>query len=248
MAGSMNAVKWSQIAIIVALLAPGVTRLGAVAQPEQSPAVTEVRQTLDAARKDIEAYKTAGGAAGAADHPAVKWDAELWAYRERYPRSEAAALASAEAVRLLVRAELWDRAHARVAAIDADDPAWQRLATSIYDEGIARKDLPYAIDTLSRAAAATANPSIKAPVLVVLGRAYRRHGDNAAATRSLDAAKAAAPGTPSAEEAEGLLYEIAHLSVGMPAPPIAGKTRTGKAISLAALRGKAVVLVFWGTT
>ena len=240
--------KWSRFFVIAGIIAAGLTSREIHAQSGQTPAVAEVRKTLDAARKEIESYKKAGRPAGVADHPALKWDTALWAYRVRYPRSEAAALASAEAVRLLGRAELWDRAHARIASVDFDDPAWQRLATPIYEEGIARQDLPYTIDTLSRAAAATTNPAIRSPILVVLGRAYRRFGDNAAATRSLEAAKSAAPGTPYAEEADGLLYEIKYLSIGLPAPPISGETRNGRAIDLAALRGRPVVLVFWGTT
>jgi len=219
-----------------------------LAQAAETPTVAEVRETLAAARKAVEAYKRAGGAAAASDHPAIKWDAALWAYRQPDPRSEVAALASAEAVRLLVRAELWDRAHARVASLDADDPAWERVAATIYEEGIARKDLPWSIERLSGAAAATTSPSIKSAVQLVLGRAYRRHGDSAAATRSLEAAKESSPGTPYAEEAEGLLYEIKHLSIGLPAPPLAGTARKGRRIDLAALRGKPVVLVFWGTT
>src|SRR5690349_5776626 len=73
-------------------------------------AVTEVRQTRDSARREIDAYTTSGGRAGTPDHPATKWEAALWAYRDRYPGTEAAAIGSAEAVRLLVGAELWDRA------------------------------------------------------------------------------------------------------------------------------------------
>ena len=220
----------------------------AVAHAGQTPTVADVRQTVDAARKDVDAYRAAGGAAGAPDHPAIKWESALWAYRARDPGSETAAMASGEAVRLLVRAELWDRVHARVASLDMDDPAWERIAGQIYEEGIARKDLRYTIETLTRAAAGTTRPSIKSAVLVTLGRAYRRQGDKAAATRSLEAATSAAPGTPRAEEAEGLLYEIKYLSIGLPAPPIAGPTRNGRPIDAAALRGKPVVLVFWGTT
>jgi hypothetical protein len=234
--------------VLAGIIAAGLTSPENRAQSGQTPAVAEVRKTLDAARKEIETYKTAGRPAGAADHPALKWDAALWAYRAQYPRSDAATLASAEAVRLLVRAELWDRAHARIASLDFDDPAWERVATPIYEEGIARKDLPYTIETLSRAAAATTNPAIKSSVLLALGRAYRRSGDNAAASRSLEEAKSSSPGTPNAEEADGLLYEITHLSIGMVPPPVSGKARNGVAIDLAALRGRAVVLVFWGST
>jgi len=242
----MKATRGLAIAMVVAA---GLTSRAILAQPPPEPAVKEVRTAIDSARKEVDAYETAGGAADAADHPAIKWDAALWAYRERYPRSEAATLASAEAIRLLGRAELWDRAHARVASLDPDDPAWARVASPIYEEGIARKDLPYTIETLARVATATTTPSIKSSVLLILGRAYRRQGDLAAATRAVEAAKAAAVvGTPAAEEADGLLYEIKYLSVGLPAPPVSGKPRNGRAIDLAALRGKAVVLVFWGTT
>ena len=218
-------------------------------QPAPNPPVTEVRQALAEARKEMDAHKAAGGAAGAPDHPAVKWDAALWAYRDKYPRSDAAAIGSAEAIRLLVRAELWDRAHARIESIPFDDPAWSRVASIVYEAGIARKDLPAAIATLTRAAASTTDASIKSSVLLVLGRAYRRHGDNDAATRSLEAAKSAAPGAPAAEEADGLIYEIRHLSVGLAAPPVSGKPRNARqAITRESLRGKPVVLVFWGST
>ena len=243
--------SWTRILVTLAVgatFAAGPAGTGALAQTPQDPAVAEVRQARDAARKEIDAYKAAGGAAGAAEHPAIKWDATLWGYRERYPRSDAAALATAEAVNLLVRAELWDRAHDRLDSLDASDPAWARLAPPIYEEGIARNDLPSSIERLTRVAAAATSASVKAPVLVVLGRAYRRHGDNAAAIRALETAKAASPGTPVAEEADGLVYEIKFLSVGLPAPAVEGKPRKGRALTMASLRGRPVVLVFWGST
>jgi hypothetical protein len=238
-----------RVGVIALIVAAGVAAGRVWAQPAQDPALVDARQTIEAARKDLAAYKAAGGAAGAADHPAIKWDAALWAYRERYPRSDAATLATAEAVRLLVGAELWDRAHARVESLDPDDPAWARVASPIYDEGIARKDLPTAIERLSRAAARTTTPAIKSSVSIVLARAYRRHGDNPSALRALETAKAANPVPLVIEEADGLIYEITHLSAGLPAPAIAGKTRNGgRAISMDSLRGKPVVLVFWGST
>jgi hypothetical protein len=208
--------------------------------------VADVRQMATDARKEIETYRTAGGAG---EHPAVKWNAALWQVHERSPRSEVGVLAAVEAIRLLVRAELWDSAHARVESLDADNPAWERVPSAIYDEGIARKSFDYTIATLSRTAAATRTPSIKAAALLIIGRVHRRQGDLPAATRTLEQARAAAPGTPQAEEAEGLIYEIKFLSVGLPAPAIAGKPRNARrAISLDSLRGKPLILVFWAST
>ena len=217
--------------------------------PGAAVEVTEVRQMVSDARKDIEAYKTAGGAAGAADHPAIKWNAALWQVHDRAPQTEAGAIAAVEAVRLLIRAELWDRAHARVESLAVDDRAWERVPAVIYEEGIARKSFEYTIATLSQTAASTKTPSIKSAALLVIGRVHRRQGDLPAAMRTLEEARAAAPGTPQAEEAGGLIYEIAHLSVGLPAPAIAGKPRNGRrAITLDSFRGKPIVLVFWAST
>lgn len=54
------------------------------------------------------------------------------------------------------------------------------------------------------------------------------------------------PGTPGAESAERYIFEIEHLQVGMPAPEITGEDVDGHEIKLSALRGKVVVLDFWG--
>jgi hypothetical protein len=237
-------------ALLVASLLAGAVGSGRtlIAQSARS-AADDVQQTIDAARKEIERYRTAGGAAGVSDHPAVKWDAALWAYRDRYPHTDAAAMATVEAIRQLVREELWDRAHVRVESLDASDAAWERVASVLYEEGIARKDFSYTSATLTQVAASTTTPTIKSAALLVLGRMHRRQGDLGAATRTLEEVKTAAPGSPSAEEADGLIYEIAHLSVGLAAPPISGKPRNGRGlVSLETFHGKPVVLVFWAST
>lgn len=235
-------------AIVTAGPGQGGTAMAQTAQPAARPEVAEVRQMAADARKEIEGYTAAGGAPGAADHPAIKWSASIWQVHERAPLSEAGAIAAVEAVRLLVRAELWDPARARIDALDFDEPAWERVPSVVYDLGIARKDLPGTIEKLSRAAASTTRAQTKSAVLLIMGRAYRRQGDLSAATRSLEEAKSAATNSPYAEEADGVLYEIAHLSKGLQAPPVSGKPRNGRAVNLAAFRGKPVVLVFWGTT
>jgi hypothetical protein len=242
-------------AAIVAVGAAGVGQgrmaIAQTAQPAPGAAVavTEVRQMVADARKDIDSYKTAGGAAAAADHPAIKWNATIWEVHDRSPHSEAGTIAAVEAIRLLIRAELWDRAHARVGSLDVDDPAWERVPSALSEEGIERKSFEYTVATLSQTAGTTKTASIKAAALLIIGRVHRRQGDLPAATRSLEEARDAAPGTPQAAEADGLIYEIAHLSLGLPAPPISGKPRNGRrAITLDSFRGKPIVLVFWAST
>jgi len=244
-----RAVPWFLLTALIASGGSGVPVVFAQsAQPPPDSAAAEVRQVRDAAAKAIDAYRAAGGPQGAADHPAIEWSDRLWTLRDRNPRTDAALMATSEAVWLLVRAELWDRAHARIESVGFDDPAWARLVFPVYNEGSARNDFTYAIATLTNVAARTATPAIKSVTLLHAGRAERRRGDLGAANAALEAARDAAPGTPSSIEAAGVLYEIAHLGIGMPAPAIAAKTRSGKRFDLAAARGKPVVLVFWAST
>jgi len=151
-------------------------------------------------------------------------------------------------IRWLVQSKLWTLMDSRLDVVPADDPAWERLPSLVYTAAVTRQDLSPAIARLARVAAATTKPSNKAAALIAIARAYRRQGEPAIALRALQDAKAAAPGTPFAEDAAGLIYEIEHLSPGLAAPAISAKARNGKTINLAQLRGKPVVLVFWGTT
>jgi tetratricopeptide (TPR) repeat protein len=210
--------------------------------------VADVRETMAAARTAIDAYRAGGGKPGAANHPALSWHEALWAYRERNPDSDAAALATAEAIQLLIRAELWDKARARVDAVGVNDRAWERLSAYLYYDASARKDYGRATETFSKVADGTRIASIKAAALLSLGRVQRRQGDTAAAVKSLESARAAAPDAASAAEAGELLYDIANLSIGLQAPAFSATSIDGRAIGLDSLRGRAVAIVFWAST
>ncbi|MBI5866252.1 MAG: redoxin domain-containing protein [Planctomycetes bacterium] len=53
-------------------------------------------------------------------------------------------------------------------------------------------------------------------------------------------------GTPAAEKADGYVYEMEHLQIGMVAPEFEGGDVEGKTIKLSQFRGQVVVLDFWG--
>jgi hypothetical protein len=214
-------------------------------QAAQDP-LTAVRAMVADARDEIERFEKSTPAGS--PHPAIKWDTALWAIHEREPRTDAGALAAVEAVRLLTQADLWSRADARVESLPLDDPAWEGLPWVLYEAGIKRQDLPAVITKLSRVAESAPKETTRAAALMIVGRAYRRQGDPEAAKRALEASRAAAPASTYAEESKGIIYEIDYLSPGKMAPAILATARGGRTVSLAALRGKPVVLVFWGTT
>ena len=53
-------------------------------------------------------------------------------------------------------------------------------------------------------------------------------------------------GTPAAEKADGYVWELDHLQLGMVAPEIEGKDADEKTIKLTQYRGNVVVIDFWG--
>ena len=240
----MRALSSLLISVLVAIPAGSAS-----AQPTPTGStVADVRSTLTAARAEIDAFLAAGGKDGASDHPAVKWHSTLWAYRERNPGTEAAVVATAEAIQLLLRAELSDQAHAKLDSLSADDLAWVRLSGYLYYEASWRKDYSYLVNRLSDVSARTNDATVKSAALLALGRAHRRQGDVPLAIKTLESARDAAPESAPANEADGLLYDIAHLSLGMQAPAFSGTTPDGRTVTLDSFRGKAVALVFWAST
>ena len=67
------------------------------------------------------------------------------------------------------------------------------------------------------------------------------------AKTAFELAQKASPDSVYATNANGYIYEIEHLQIGMPAPDFKAKTLDGKEVSLASLRGKVVLLNFWAS-
>lgn len=211
------------------------------------PAVQEVRKSIEAAQKEISQFRDGGGKNDDPNHPAVKWLGTLWQYRQTYPGSEAAGLASAEALHLLFHADRVDEVLTRMDALDVNDTAWERLPSVLNEIATARKDPSVLTKRLERVASESTSAKIRASAFAAWGRAYRE-SDPARARTLLERAASEAPGSPAAREADNLLYELASLSVGKPAPAFAAKAWKGKAISLEGYKNQALVLVFWSST
>jgi hypothetical protein len=64
-----------------------------------------VKALIEQAKKEEEQFSKSGVQATDAKHPNLKWSATLWQYRRKHPGTSATALATAEALRQLVRAD-----------------------------------------------------------------------------------------------------------------------------------------------
>lgn len=243
-------VKHRIVGLLVLLtlgVAAGFAQERSQSQAPADPAVQEVRKTLEEAQKEINAFRDGGGKNADPAHPIVKWLPLLMEYRKKYPGTDASGLATMEAVHLLFHSDRVDETLARMDELGPDDTAWERLPNVLNELATARKDPSLLTARLERIMQQTASSKIRASCLLALGRSYRAT-DAARAREMLERALREAPGTNWAREADNLLYEIANLALGNPAPAFSATPWKGSAVSLSGYKGQALVLVFWAST
>jgi hypothetical protein len=219
----------------------------ALASAQQAQVAGAVDDMLRQARQEISNFKKAGGKNNDPGHPAEKWAKELWKWRDTSPGTPDASKATVEAVRLLVYADRFSDAQARVDGIPADDSAWQGLARVLLDSASLQKDYTYFFAKVESVLRAAADAKTRAAIQVSLGRAWRRQRDEGKAEAAFRSAMDLAGDSPAGKEAETQLYELLHLGVGRPAPSFSAASIGGARLSPADYRGKPLVLVFWGT-
>jgi TolA-binding protein len=225
--------------------------LALTANAQNTPApdteTDRVQAMISQARKDAEQFSKSGGKPGDANDPNLKWSANLWEYREKHTASPATVIATSEAMRLLFRADRLSELQAKADTLKPDDAAWKQVFYVLMSAASKSKDYSYLISKAEALAQAASDRDIKAQARFNIGDAYWRTKDNDRARKAFQAVVTEYPGTEYAEAAEGNLREIEFLNLGQPAPEFARTTLTGDPISLAGLKGKVVVLKFWGT-
>ncbi len=241
----MHRLNRSVITLLLAIVPAGAQ--GPAPRATQDPAVGEVRKVIEEAQKEIAAFRESGGKNEDSKHPAVKWLSLLWQYREKYPGTEAAGLATAEALHLLFHSDRGDEVLALMDTLTVDDAAWERLPNVLNELANQRKDASLLTGRLERIAKATTDARIRASALLAHGRSIRST-DTAQATVLLERVVREAPGSPAAREADSLLYDIANLSLGKPAPAFSAKPWKSAPLSLAGYKNQALVIVFWAST
>ncbi|MGI9176006.1 MAG: peroxiredoxin family protein [Rhodothermales bacterium] len=91
------------------------------------------------------------------------------------------------------------------------------------------------------------DPISRSMVLRQLGEHYQREGDVTRAQSLFEDMLSLQADTFHVEYAEGALYEIESLRVGLPAPDFTAETIEGDTVKLSDLKGEVVLLEFWAT-
>ena len=123
-------------------------------------------------------------------------------------------------------------------------PILERVATGLeYSQGMYGAD--FCREILVSIEENSPHPGAKAAALFVRGlHAMRKDAKDAKAL--LERVQKEFPQTPYARRAEGSLFEVNNLQVGLKAPDIEGTDANGKSVRISQFRGKVVVLDFWG--
>jgi len=235
------------VALFITLLTQTALTVNAQNPPAPDKETDRVQAMISQAKKDADQFLKSGGKPGDANNPNVKWAAKLWQYREKHPGTPATVIATAEALRLLNRADRLSELQAKADTLKPDEAAWQQVFYVLMSAASKRKDYSYLISKAEALAQSAPDRDTKAQARFNIGDAYWRSKDIDRARKAFQAVVAEYPGTTYAEEADGNLREIEFLNLGQPAPEFARTTIGGDPISLAGFKGKVVVLKFWGT-
>ena len=216
------------------------------AKPDD-PELNRVQAMVRQAKEESEQFSKSGGKASEPNNPNLKWAATLWEYRNKHPGTPATAIATTEALRLLVRADRISEMQTKADTVKLDEAAWKRAIYVLVEAAAKNKDYNYLISKTQALSQTAIDPEIKVFAHMTLGEGYWKKGETEQARVTFEAVIAQYPKTPYAEEAEGNLMEMELLNPGQPAPQFSRTTIKGEPISLGGFKGKVVVLKFWGT-
>ena len=235
-----------RLGLIFTLTAYALT-VNAQNPPAPDKEMDHVQAMIAQSKKDAEQFSKSGGKTGDPSDPNLKWSAALWEYRDKHPGTAATVTATAEALRLLNRADRLSELQAKADTLKPDDAAWNQVIYVLMSAASKSKDYSYLISKAEALAQTAVDRDIKAQARFNIGDAYWRTKDNDRARKAFQSVVVEYPGTRYAEEAEGNLREIEFLNISQPAPAFTRTTISGDPISLAGFKGKVVVLKFWGT-
>lgn len=231
------------------LLAPA--DLSLIAQTTQPKRHDREMDQLDAmvaeAKKEEESFSKAGGKSDDPNHPNLKWAATFWRYRLKHPGTPATTVATTQTFTLLSRTNNFSEMQAKADSLKLDDPAWEKVIHVLLFASIRAKEYSYFIAKAEALTQFAVDPTIKARARFDIADAYWKQGNIAQARANFQTVVAQYPKSSYAEDAEGNVREIDFLNIGQLAPPFERTTINGDRLSLAGLKGKVVVLKFWGT-
>lgn len=238
------------LAVLACVLAGAALRAqGAAPAGDAGKEPAQVQALIKTATAEARKFQNA--------QPPVPWEGSaasrqiqaLWEYGREHRMSAAGGQATTEALRLLQQLGRHAELAEKVAAVGIQEPVWEEVAWVLLKEALATGNFDPFVAKTTWVADNTQDALLRARLWFTIGRVHREKGRPIEAEAAFQKAADFSPDADLTAAAKGAIYEMWNLNPEMPAPafsaqPLAG----GDALSLAKLRGKVVVLGFWGST
>jgi tetratricopeptide (TPR) repeat protein len=220
----------------------------AAAAPE--PVVDEgahVRELIAGTRAAVQQLRGA--------QPAAPWEGSaakaklqaLWQYGREHAMSPAGAQATATALQLLQSLGRADDVREKIDTLGAQEPAWPEVMWVLLQQAESAGDFSGFLVKAQWVVDHSENAMLRAQLLFTMGRIDRETGRRAEAEAAFNKCAEIAPSPELAVSARGAIYEMHNLNRGQDAPAFSVTSLSGEPVALAKLRGKVVILDFWGS-
>ncbi len=170
-----------------------------------------VEAMVERADEEIGAYRKEGGDDGP-DHPGRKWAAKLWKEREAHPGTPTAALATVEAIHLLLHAGRREEAIEKATALEPADGAWPKLVRILFEAAELEKEYGFFVEKAEALLEVRAEADERAEIRSYMAQAHWIEGDAEAALELVRRVSDGAGHSERGRWAEKALYEIERLA------------------------------------
>jgi tetratricopeptide (TPR) repeat protein len=171
----------------------------------------------------------------------------LWDFGREHRQTPAGAQATLEALRTLQSLGRHDELRAKVDSIAGREPIWSDVMWIVLQEAVASGDFDPFVAKATWVINSTEDTGLRGRLWFTIGRVHREHGRPLEAVAAYRKA-AETPSDPAlADAANGAIYEMGNLNPGQAAPAFTASLLSGDPISLEKLRGKVVLIDFWGS-
>jgi tetratricopeptide (TPR) repeat protein len=241
--GFRNPIPWL---IALACWIAGTALAAGMAPPEPSGGKADVQSLIDAAKAEGRQFKSS--------QPQPAWEASaarkqieaLWAYSRERPTTPEGSRATLAALQILSDLGRHAEAREKIDTLGIQEPVWADVMWILLQRAEQSGSFDDFVAKAKWVIANTQDADLATKLWFTLGRYYRQNGQLIEAEAAYQKA-AGSPDPKLVELSQGAIYEMWSLNPGQAAPVFTAPLLSGETLSLEKLRGKVVVLDFWGS-
>jgi tetratricopeptide (TPR) repeat protein len=230
-----------------AALAAGATAPPEAPGKEPGKEKGQVEALIQAANAGERQFKNARPQPAWETSAARKQIQALWEYGREHRTTPDGAKATLETLRSLQNLGRHAELREKVEAIGPREAVWSDVMWVLLQEAVASGNFDPFVTKATWVINNTDDASLRARLWFTIGRVHRESGRPIEAEAAFRKAAETSPDPELAAASNGAIYEMWSLNPGQAAPPFTTGLLTGDPLSLEKLRGKVVLIDFWGS-